>query len=181
MEGWQVKLELIMFGRLTHGDIPWTQVEVKALDCFVKITLVQCGYIEAMGYSLFAWVFCQVHFMDSSRPKFTNSMKYTLLAIYSKMTLSVCFDELRSFKLLDCQLHVAKSTLAACQLHFVNCPCPLHHVDCLNGWLLFRGCCKDLGVQGRSLGSRGLLKWSFLKTNFNKMLSKPQSTCAPLR
>ncbi len=132
LKGWQVKLELIMFGRLKLGDIPWTQVEVKALDCFCKDDNFGTVWIYWSYGIPFAGVFCQVHFMDSSSPSFLKSMKSTLL-----LYLAILFqDDFISFALLnckvshcwivnsmlpkstllDCQLHVAKSTLAACQL-----------------------------------------------------------------
>jgi hypothetical protein len=54
-------------------------------------------------------------------------------------------------------------------------PCGL--LECV---VAIQGAAKIWGAGAEFKVERGLLKSSFLKSNFNKMLSKPISTCAPL-
>ncbi len=120
-KGWQVKLELIMFGRLTLGDIPWTQVEVKALDCFCKDDNFGTVWIYWSYGIPFAGVFCQVHFMDSSSPSLLKSMKSTLL-LYLAVLLQ---DDFISFALLNCKVShcwIVNSMLPSPHWQLVNSP-----------------------------------------------------------
>ncbi len=117
-------------------------------------------YIEAMEYCLFARVFCQVHFMDSSSPSFTKSMKSIHIATIFGYLIPRWLRN--QFALQNCKVShcwivnsmFAKSTSAACQLHFAKLPMSTSPCGLLAwmGGCCNSGCCKDLGVQGRSLG-----------------------------
>ncbi len=156
----------------------WYSVDIEAMEYpllgyFAKfiswIPQIQVYKIHEVHIAIFGSLF-----QDDFISLLCWIVKFTLLHCQhhvAKSTSAACQHHVAKSTSAACQHHVAKSTSAACQLHFAKLPCPLHHVDCLDGWLLLRMLRRFGGVGAEFRVERGLLKSSFSKKQFQQKCS----------